>query len=281
MSRILTAETGPSSATITWITDAPATSQVEYGNAHAHGTLSAFSDAMATTHSVTITGLIPGTNYNAAALSTNAAGQVGKSDDFSFATTGVAGAPTIGLAAISGVTATSATVSWATDQPSGSQVAYGSTSAYGSLSAYNSSGVTTHSVSLSGLKPGRSYNCIAMSVNSRGLVGKSVNLQFTTGPAASPVVANVKISAVTEESATLTWSTDQPSTSQVEYGIAEAQGLLSVFSAQPVTFHSVTVSNLKPGTTYRLAAVSIGSAGEAGKSATIVITTTRHGYRNQ
>jgi hypothetical protein len=282
LSKMLAAETGPTSATIIWRTDVPATSQVEYGTTNTHRSLSVFSDAMTTTHSVTLTGLIPGTNYNAAALSTNAAGQVGKSEDFSFASTGAAGVPTIGLATVSGITTNSATVSWATDQPSSSQVACGPTTSYGSLSAYYSAELTTHSVTLSGLIPGRGYNCIAMSVNSRGLVGKSANLTFATeNAAASPVITGINASDVTEESATITWSTDRPSTSQVEYGTTGPQGLLSAFFAPPVTFHSVTLSSLKPGTTYRLAAVSIGSAGATGRSATITLTTTQHGYRNQ
>lgn len=53
------------SATITWTTSEPATSQVEYGTSTFYGTgISAFSPTLTTSHSVNVTGLTAGTLYN-------------------------------------------------------------------------------------------------------------------------------------------------------------------------------------------------------------------------
>jgi Domain of unknown function (DUF4082)/Purple acid Phosphatase, N-terminal domain/Viral BACON domain len=51
-------------ASITWRTSAPADSQVDYGSSTNYGSSSAVNSAMVTNHSVTVTGLSPGTTYH-------------------------------------------------------------------------------------------------------------------------------------------------------------------------------------------------------------------------
>ena len=51
------------SATVTWTTSAASTSQVEYGLTTNYGTFSAFDPSVGTNHSVTLTGLAPGSIY--------------------------------------------------------------------------------------------------------------------------------------------------------------------------------------------------------------------------
>jgi hypothetical protein len=75
------------SATINWATDVAAGGQVNYGTTTSYGSLSAWNGA-ATTQSVTLTGLTPGTTYNFAALATNAAGATASSANFTFSTPG-------------------------------------------------------------------------------------------------------------------------------------------------------------------------------------------------
>src|SRR5438132_608499 len=52
-----------SGTTITWQTDVPSDSQVEYGNSENLGTLTTLDITMTTNHSVTLTGLSANTNY--------------------------------------------------------------------------------------------------------------------------------------------------------------------------------------------------------------------------
>jgi hypothetical protein len=268
----------PTSATITWVTDQPYTSQVEFGTTKAYGSLSVFSSALTTGHSVTLTGLMPGTNYDYAALSTNSAGQTSTSANMTFTTTSTAGSTTISGVTAGSITATSAVIAWTTDQPSASQVEYGTTMFHGSLSAFNAALVTSHSVTVTGLTPGTRYNYVALSANSTGLVGRSENFTFTT-VAAPPVIRQVTATGVTGTSATIIWTTDQPSTSQIKYGTTTAYGSLSLPFSSLVTSHSVTVGGLTPGTTYNSAAMSTNAAGMQNSSPNLRFTTLAKGLQ--
>ena len=246
------------SATITWTTDQASSSQVEYGTTTAYGSLSANNASPVTSHSVNLSGLTPGTTYNYAVLSSSGAG-LATSANFTFSTPG--GVPVISAVNSSGITGTSAIITWTTDQASSSQVEYGTTTAYGSLSANNASPVTSHSVTLSGLTPGTTYDYAVLSSNAAGLA-TSANFTFST-PAGVPVISAVNSSGITTTSATITWTTDQASSSQVEYGNNASYGSLSANNASPVTSHSVTLSGLTPGTIYSYAALSANAAGLA------------------
>ena len=97
--------------------------------------------------------------------------------------------------------------------------------------------------------------------------------QSTTAAAPTiPVITNVAAIGITSTSATLSWSTDQPSSSQVEYGTTIGYGSFSVLNSAPVTLHSVTLTGLSPGTTYDYAVMSADSAGPAA-SANFIFST--------
>lgn len=255
------------SATIMWRTDKPLSSQVKYGTTTEYGLLSIFSAAPTTSHSITLTGLMPGTTYNYVTLSTDSAGQVTTSPNGTFTTPGTHANSAIGTVTVKAINSTTETILWTTDQPCTSQVEYGDSPAYGSLSAFNSNSVTSHSVTLTALKPGTTYNYAALCTNSIGQITTSPNATFTTSTrAGAPVVTNSKAINITNNSATIIWNTDQPSTSQVEYGTTVAHGYLSVFSPASVTSHTLILTGLTPGTTYYYAAMSTNSTGQVGKS---------------
>lgn len=67
----------------------------------------------------------------------------------------------------------------------------------------------------------------------------------------APVISGVSIDVADATTATVTWTTDVPATSVVDYGLTTAyeQGTASA-SGDPVTSHSVTLSGLVPGTGY-------------------------------
>jgi len=73
-------------ASITWTTDEPATSQVQFGVATTYSDLSSVDPALVTTHSVALTGLTAHTLYHYSVISTNASGQQTISGDLTFST---------------------------------------------------------------------------------------------------------------------------------------------------------------------------------------------------
>lgn len=73
-------------ATITWVTDEAATSQVDYGLTDSYGS-SVASDELTTSHSVTLTDLSAETTYHFRVVSTDAIGNASNSADDTFTTT--------------------------------------------------------------------------------------------------------------------------------------------------------------------------------------------------
>jgi len=65
-----------------------------------------------------------------------------------------------------------------------------------------------------------------------------------------PTISGVSASDITQTGATITWITNEPSTSQVEYGETADYGAITSLQTELVTSHSVTLSNLNPDTTY-------------------------------
>jgi hypothetical protein len=73
-------------ATISWTSDEPATSQIEYGLTNAYGNLSALNSTLDTSHSVTLAGLSPVTTYHYRVRSRDSVGNLGTSGDNTFTT---------------------------------------------------------------------------------------------------------------------------------------------------------------------------------------------------
>jgi hypothetical protein len=73
--------------------------------------------------------------------------------------------------------------------------------------------------------------------------------------------------------ASIVWSTNQASDSEVEYGPTPAYGGLS-FDVAMVTEHVRTLTGLEPGTTYYFRVRSRNAQNQAATSATFVFTTT-------
>ncbi|MFZ2071785.1 MAG: disaggregatase related repeat-containing protein [Halobacteriota archaeon] len=86
---------------------------------------------------------------------------------------------------------------------------------------------------------------------------KNVTLRIDTAP---PVISNVTVPDITGSSATITWTTDEPADSQVEYGWDTNYGLTTSLDTSRVTNHSVLVTGLSTNTTYHYRAKSKDAA---------------------
>jgi hypothetical protein len=93
----------------------------------------------------------------------------------------------------------------------------------------------------------------------------------TTAPSISAITTTI----VTTSSVTVTWTTNEPSTSQVDYGPTTAYGTTTTLDTALVTSHSVTLNGLTANATYNLRVHSSDSLGTEGASAntTFIIDT--------
>jgi len=95
----------------------------------------------------------------------------------------------------------------------------------------------------------------------------------SAAPPAPPVISNVTASSVSTNSATITWTTDMPADSQVDYGTSTGYGSSTPLDSTLVLQHSVAMSNLTPGTTYHYRAGSRDSDGQLTLSGDYTFTT--------
>ena len=84
----------------------------------------------------------------------------------------------------------------------------------------------------------------------------------------SPTVSNI-----TSSGATISWTTDTQSTSQVEYGTTASYSHTTTLDSTPVTAHSQTISNLQPNTTYHYAVKSGSTVSDDYKFSTASVST--------
>lgn len=88
--------------------------------------------------------------------------------------------PVISAVSVTNITPFSATINWSTDEGADTQVEYGETTAYGNTAPLQIFKVNRHSVDLSGLIPGTTYNFQVKSTDWSGNLAVSGNLTFST-----------------------------------------------------------------------------------------------------
>ncbi|MCA9618037.1 MAG: fibronectin type III domain-containing protein, partial [Myxococcales bacterium] len=233
-------------ATITWTTNEPATSLVDYGTTNAYGQ-SQSDSGLVTSHSLQLTGLSPSTQYHFAVGSEDAAANLATGSDVTFTTTaGPDTVPPVISNLVVSVTDTTATIAWSTDEPADSTVDYGATTAYGSQ-ATSGTLVSAHSLQLTGLTPATLYHFAVSSADAAANLAVGSDLTFSTDAVPPPpvVISNLVVSNVTEHTADLSWTTDVPATTQVDYDLnaypkSVADGTLS-------TSHAVTIGRMMAG----------------------------------
>ena len=170
---------------------------------------------------------------------------------------------------VTDITASSAAVSWTTSDATYGIVAYGKGVGYGMTSTSDGE-QTSHKAILSGLEPGVAYHYAVIANDSGNKeVARSADQLFNT-PVASAPAASIKGPAVkqfkvipTDIGAFVSWTTDEPSTSQVQYGTDQQCSSSTTLDPKMVTEHSVKLSGLTPNTTYFYRIKSTNSSGGA------------------
>ena len=248
-----------SSAVITWSTNQPASSRVDYGTTLAYGSSSPDDPTLVTSHSVTLTGLGAGTPYYFRVASEDVGGGSAESGGHTFETDPAT--LIISNVAVTNVSWGSARIRWTTDRPASSQVLYGETGAYGEDSGTDLILVTTHDVFITGLTEDTDYHYVVVSVDANQNSTQSADATFTT--AVIPLVVFEVAVTAGVDSAVVTWRTNKPSDTRVEYGLTDAYGSETTLKTAFVDVHSDTLRGLTPGQTYHFRARSAAGGAPA------------------
>jgi peroxiredoxin len=170
--------------------------------------------------------------------------------------------PVIQQVSISDMAEASAIITWQTDEPAIGQVTIWDSEAYTSTEPEETL-ATDHSATLSALKPNTKYKLVLISMDKGGNETR-LEIELTTPlqPYANPsIISEVKVLNITDSSATITWQTDTPATSQVEYGTTNAYGSTTPTDNELTTSHSIDLTGLKPSTKYYFGIKSQGASG--------------------
>jgi hypothetical protein len=167
------------------------------------------------------------------------------------------------------ITQTSATITWQTDEASTTLVDYGLTTSYEFGTAAGISFVTVHSVDLAGLSPDTLYHFRVRSADFFGNEAVTVDQTFRTlalPDLIPPIISNIQVINIAQTSATVTWDTNEPAASRLEYGLTTAYGLGTITLTDLVLSHSIPLSGLTPNTLYHFRVSSTDAVGNPATS---------------
>ena len=262
-----------STATITWDSNESASSLVGYGLTASYGDTNSIA-TLTTSHSLTLTGLTPGTLYHYQVGSSDANGNSTSSIDLIFTTnTTVDNTPPVISNIQASVTDSSATITWDSNESASSLVGYGLTASYGDTNSMATL-TTSHSLTLTGLTPETLYHYQVGSSDANGNSNISIDLTFTTNTTVDntpPLISNIQAS-VTDSTAAITWDSNESASSLVDYGLTASYGDTNSI-ATLTTSHSLTLTGLTPGTLYHYQVGSSDANGNSTSSIDLTLTT--------
>jgi len=197
---------------------------------------------------------------------------------FGFSTPFAIMAVVLGLSAFAGISfAGDVNLAWnASTGAAGYKVHFGTASgAYGTSVDVGTR--TTYTVT--GLAAGTYYFAVTAYDSSGAQSGFSnqATAAVTGGDTTPPVISAVSSSSVTFSSATVTWTTNEQTNSQVDYGATASYGSSTPLNATLVTAHSQGLSGLAASATYHFRVKSVDAAGNPATSGDFTFTTSAAG----
>jgi hypothetical protein len=129
--------------------------------------------------------------------------------------------------------------------------------------------------SLTDLIPGIPYHFRAVVVGDGSAVYGDDALFATLRPpdTTAPVISAVNSSGITASGVTITWTTDEAATGQVEYGLTTAYGSTETEGSDAVKNHTVYLTGLEASGTYHYRVTSNDAANNQAVSADATFTT--------
>ena len=183
-------------------------------------------------------------------------------------------APKLSLVAVPVMTPNSFTVTWQTNEPASSELYWGTSTNYEQFNDHLKSLFTVdHQVVITGLTPGTTYHYRVQSRDPAGNVTKDDQDRTFTLPAVAnvPVISAITVSKTTATTFTVTWTTNIPSKSRIEYAARPDSSDYSRYRTGDGgdisnTVHNATAISLEANKIYRFRIVSVLNDGTASAS---------------
>lgn len=242
-----TVEVKPSTVDFSWRTDREASSYVKITQGNTFVSEQGHS-AFEKAHTVTVTGLKPGVDYNYQLVWLDQDGNEGKTSVLDFKT---ADAPYISEVNISNITLTTALITWKSTSIAQTNLYYGKDVNYGTTVTESSgSGTTSHSVALSSLANGTTYHFKIRGSDTEGNDLVSDDYSFSTLPL--PTVSNVTTQPITDrpsQALKINWTTNVPTSSTIRY-VSNSGKSNEVSKSELTTAHELETGPLEDNATY-------------------------------
>lgn len=170
--------------------------------------------------------------------------------------------PIISNLSASDIASNSADIGWDTDEDSDSKLWVSQTTPVDTSttpSASSNNLVTNHSLSLSGLTASKTYYFIVTSSDAAGNTATSSESSFTTleetqQDTTAPLITNITAGNISSTSATISWTTDENTTSKVFYDLSTPLVVTSstsfVQESLLTTSHSINLTGLTASSSY-------------------------------
>ncbi len=267
------------SAIIEWSTDEPADSFVDFGTSALDQSIGEAEYAQA--HRVIITGLAAATTYSYQVRSTDFAGNAATvSQTLSFATLTEADLTPpmiVGDPSLSYVDDSQVILGWDSDEAASIEIIYGTGGTLDQI-FFSEDFTAEHAVQLTGLEASTEYN-YQISLTDPSGNGPSTSEILTFSTAASADVQAPVLSAIivqeNDDSAIVTWSTDEPASGFVFFGadsLNQAAG-----DTEYGIEHQIVLTNMTAGTTYSYQVQSIDPTGNSSERSSVSAFTTLSG----
>lgn len=248
----------PTSAMVEWETDEPCNGIVNYGIVPQVDKTSQ-NWTYSTSHSIHLSDLVPNSDYSCVALSSDLTGNPPiSSDPLVFTTASQADStPPAFMSSPSVIALGTETVqiSWETDEPTIGIVDYGLTIGYSNTLVVDEFARKSH-VTISGLQSGSTYH-YRIGVEDLGGFGPistddlTFSLPSTADQMPPMITSGPQVERISATSGRISWETNEPSDTVVEFGVNTEYGNLSTTPGY-VTEHEVILRNLTAAMSYHL-----------------------------
>ena len=275
ISEVQISEIRLTTAIITWKTTSAATSKIMYGKTTGYGmTYNDSSSSQVTTHTVQLKELSDSTNYHFKVVGVDVDGNILQSDDYVFTTLTFPKLSNLKVVQVPNTPTSTVRVEFDSNVPTSSLVTFSGAKGK-DVAKYDLE--TVHALMVSGLSDNTAYS---ISVKGRDQYGNeaqavtsSYKTDFDTRP---PYITDITVETSilgygvdAKGQLVISWTTDEPGTSQVEYGTGVGGDEYSSKTQEDTSLtenHVVIISDLKPSSPYHFRVVSKDSSQNTGKS---------------